>query len=97
MTTVTHPNGTVKFDQTLTTDTRALWRQAVSDVAAKAHATLPQSAGRIDKAVALVLTGDVEVLHDGTARVASQSNGQTVYHIVNGHCDCALHKQHDIK
>jgi hypothetical protein len=38
--------------------------------------------------VALVLSGDVDVLPDGTARVASQSNGQTVYHIVNGHCDC---------
>src|SRR5262249_17863087 len=28
------------------------------------------------------------VLGDGTARVASQSNGQTIYRIVNGHCDC---------
>jgi len=28
------------------------------------------------------------MLSDGTARVASQSNGETVYHIVNGHCDC---------
>ena len=88
MATIAEANGVINFDQTLTTDTRALWRQAVSDVAAKAHATLPQSAGRIDKAVALVLAGDVEVLGDGTARVASQSNGQTVYHIVNGHCDC---------
>jgi hypothetical protein len=35
-----------------------------------------------------VLAGDVELLGDGTARVASQSNGQTIYHIVNGHCDC---------
>jgi len=66
-------------------------------VAERANATLPQSGGRIDKAVALVLNGDVEVLGDGTARVASQSNGQTVYHIVNGHCDCALRTQHDIK
>ncbi len=31
-----------------------------------------------DKAVALVLAGDVELLADGTARVASQSNGQTM-------------------
>ena len=88
MTTVAETNGTVNFDQTLTTDPRAIWRDAVSEIADKAKATLPQSAGRIDKAVALVLAGDVEVLGDGTARVASQSNGQTVYHIVNGHCDC---------
>ena len=88
MTNVAETNGTVNFDQTLTTDTRAIWRTAVSEIADKAKATLPQSAGRIDKAVALVLAGDVEVLGDGTARVASQSNGQTLYRIVNGHCDC---------
>jgi hypothetical protein len=41
-----------------------------------------------DKAVAIVLNGDVELLPDGTAKVASQSNGTTAYHIVNGHCDC---------
>ena len=32
--------------------------------------------------------GDVEVLADGTARVASQSNGTTAYQVVNGHCEC---------
>jgi hypothetical protein len=41
-----------------------------------------------DKAVAIVLNGDVELLPDGTAKVASQSNGTTAYHVVNGHCDC---------
>src|SRR5713101_7323679 len=35
-----------------------------------------------------VTAGDVELLAYGTARDASQSNGQTIYHIVNGHCDC---------
>ena len=35
-----------------------------------------------------MLAGDVEVLGDGTARVATQTNGQTLYRIVNGHCDC---------
>src|ERR671937_3168262 len=87
MSTVTHSTGTVNFDQSLT-DTRALWREAVSEIAAKAKAALPECNGRIEKAVAIVLNGDVDVLHDGTARVASQSNGQTLYHIVHGHCDC---------
>ena len=27
-------------------------------------------------------------LPDGAAKVASQSNGTTAYHVVNGHCDC---------
>jgi hypothetical protein len=35
-----------------------------------------------------VLAGDVELLADGTARVASQSNGTTAYHVVNGECSC---------
>ena len=87
MTTVAETNGTVNFDQTLT-DTRAMWREAVNAVAERAKATLPECNGRVDKAVALVLNGDVDMLGDGTARVASQSNGETVYHIVNGHCDC---------
>ena len=42
----------------------------------------------MDSAVKIVLAGDVELLADGTAKVASQSNGTTVYHVVNGHCDC---------
>jgi len=67
---------------------RAAWRVAVADIAAKAHAKLPECAGRIDSAVKIVLAGDVELQTDGTAKVASQSSGTTTYHIVNGHCDC---------
>jgi len=61
---------------------RAAWREAVAEIAVKAKAALPEAVnGRIDKAVAMVLADDVELLADGKARVASQS---------------ALHKQHDI-
>jgi hypothetical protein len=67
---------------------RAAWREAVAAIADKAKAKLPECNGRVDKAVALVLNGDVELLPDGTAKVASQSNGSTAYHVVNGHCDC---------
>jgi hypothetical protein len=66
----------------------AAWRQAVADIAAKARAKLPECTGRVDAAVKLVLAGDVELLADGTAQVASQSHGTTAYHLVNGHCDC---------
>jgi len=89
MATILESPGPVNVDQQLT-DTRQVWREAVLSVAEKAKATLPASAQRIDKAVALVLAGDVAMLGDGTARVPSQSNGQTIYRIVNGHCDCAL-------
>jgi hypothetical protein len=65
---------------------RAAWRAAVAEIAAKAK--LPECNGRVDSAVKIVLAGDVELLADGTAKVASQSNGTTAYHVVNGHCDC---------
>jgi len=67
---------------------RVAWREAVAAVAAKAKQTLPECNGRVDAAVKIVLAGDVELLADGTAKIASQSNGQTAYHIVNGSCDC---------
>src|SRR2546426_9689789 len=67
---------------------RQAWREAVAEIADKAKAKLPECSGRIDSAVKIVLAGDVELQADGTARVASQSNGSTAYHVVNGHCDC---------
>jgi hypothetical protein len=72
------------FEQT----TRQAWREAVAEIAEKAKAKLPECSGRVDSAVKIVLAGDVELMPDGTARVASQSNGTTTYHIINGHCDC---------
>src|SRR5215831_4832672 len=67
---------------------RQAWREAVAEIAEKAKATLPECNGRVDSAVKLVLADDVELLADGTAKVASQSNGTTAYHVVNGECSC---------
>ena len=67
---------------------RTAWRQAVAEIAEKAKATLPECNGRVDKAVAIVLAGHVELLPDGKAKVASQSNGTTQYCVVNGTCEC---------
>src|SRR5882724_9965411 len=67
---------------------RAAWREAVADIAAKAKQTLPECHGRVDSAVKIVLAGNVELLADGTARVASQTNGTTKYFMVNGECNC---------
>ena len=78
MSTVPESATTVQFDHALQGDpTRTAWRAAVAAIATKAHATLPKCNGRVDKAVAIVLGGDVTLLPDGTARVASQSNGET--------------------
>jgi hypothetical protein len=67
---------------------RQAWREAVATVSARAKAVLPEANGRVEKAEQLVLSGDVELMADGKARVASQSSGQTTYHITNGTCDC---------
>jgi hypothetical protein len=67
---------------------RAAFRAAVAEIAAKAHEKLPECQGRIDSAVKLVLAGDVDLQADGTAKVASQSNGTTAYHVVNSECSC---------
>jgi SWIM zinc finger len=70
------------------TTTRQAWRQAVAEIAEKAKAKLPECSGRVESAVKIVLAGDVDLQADGTAKVASQSNGTTAYHVVNGQCDC---------
>jgi len=67
---------------------RAIFRTAVQEIADKARVALPDSHGRIDSAVKIVLAGDVKLLIDGTAKVASQSNGTTTYFQVNGACTC---------
>src|SRR5215468_4091040 len=67
---------------------RQAWREAVAEVAEKAKTTLPECNGRVDSAVKIVLAGDVELLAEGKAKVASQSNGSTAYFVVNGECPC---------
>src|SRR5215475_11564621 len=68
--------------------TRQIWRDAVAEIGERAKQTLPECNGRVDAATKIVLGGDVELLPDGTAKVASQSNGTTKYFIVNGECSC---------
>ena len=83
---------TISWEEAMSPDfgnpARVAWREAVAEIADKAKATLPQCNGRVEKAVAMVLNGDVELLADGKAKVASQSNGTTAYFVVNGTCEC---------
>src|SRR6266571_4990007 len=75
------------FTQHSETPARVAFRTAVLHVADKAKVVLPDNASRIDKAITLVLNGHVEMV-DGKCRVASQTNGKTIYHQVNGTCSC---------
>src|SRR5262249_41258749 len=70
------------------TPARQAWRAAVAEIADKARARLPECHGRVESAVRMVLAGEVELQADGTAQVASQSNGTTQYLVVNGECSC---------
>jgi hypothetical protein len=67
---------------------RHLWETAVCLATTRARAALPDSNGRIDRAMQLVLDGCVELLDDHQARVTSQRDGETVYYVVNGICQC---------
>src|SRR5712691_11613540 len=76
-------------DPSFANPARVAWRSAVQEVAERATAALPAEVnGRIEKAVAIVLNGDVELLEGGKARVASQSNGTTKHVVCNGTCEC---------
>jgi len=67
---------------------RAAYRAAVSTIAEKARTTLPLCNGRVDKAVKLVLGGDVALHADGTATVGSMSDARKRYAVVHSACDC---------
>ena len=68
---------------------RKAFREAVEVVAVHAREKLPEAVnGRIEAACKIVLQGDIELLHDDKARVGSQSNGSTTYHLIDGSCDC---------
>ena len=71
------------------TPAQQAWHAAVDAVVATAKAKLPPACiSRIDRARELVLAGHVELYDDGTARVRSQTDGQTSYLVVNGTCAC---------
>src|SRR5262245_35892916 len=66
---------------------RTRFREVLSDVVVRAKVSLPESAGRIDKAAALVLAGDVELFYtNGTARVGSGTDIPTSYVVTGARC-----------
>jgi hypothetical protein len=81
MSTVAEAAGTVQMHHTLFAD-------AVKQVSALAQAKLPESLhGRIQRATALVLNGNVWMEDDASTTQVLSSKHQTWY-AVNGHCTC---------
>jgi hypothetical protein len=69
---------------------RAAYREAVAQIAQKAKATLPDAVnGRIEKAVALVLHGDVEPQSDDSVVVFSSTDATHRYVLTGQACTCA--------
>jgi hypothetical protein len=67
---------------------RQAWRAAVAAVAEKAKAALPSSVnGRIEKAVQIVLAGDIEPCEGGKYLVGSQSD-DGLHYVVDNVCEC---------
>jgi len=77
---------------TSTLSPRESFRQAVAEIATKAKEKLPDSVnGRIEKAVSLVLQGDVTLHDDGTATVFSATDPTRRYELgraADGYCMC---------
>ena len=72
-----------------TSPERTHYRALVAEIATKAKAKLPECNGRVDKAVALVLAGDVEAQEDdGSWRVGSCTDPLVTHRVSGTSCSC---------
>ena len=67
---------------------RMAYRALIAEIAAKAKDKLPECNGRVEKAIKLVLAGDVAVLDDGRAVVASFTDPTKTYAVEHSVCTC---------
>jgi hypothetical protein len=68
---------------------RTQFRSVLATIAARAKERLPQSNGRVERAAALVLSGDIAYhSEDGSALVGSCTDPTKTYHVKGGTCDC---------
>src|SRR5438132_5947746 len=71
---------------------RRIFREAVEAVADKARTALPELNGRVERAVQIILNGDLSIAPDGQGTIASQSNGNGAYNVGKGDtCSCKDH------
>jgi len=67
---------------------RQRFREALSGLASKTLAKIPTLNGRVERAVKLVLSGDVELHDDQTALVNSLTDPAKAYQLKDGVCQC---------
>src|SRR5215470_20156824 len=64
-----------------------LFHEAVLDIAERAKGVLPECHDRIERAVQLLLAGEVQTLLDGTVQVRDPEQAGAVYHVQDT-CPC---------
>ena len=64
-----------------------LFREAVVDIAERAKGVLPECHDRIERAVQLLLAGEVQALLDGTVQVRDPEQEGAIYHVQDT-CPC---------
>src|SRR2546423_14622260 len=64
-----------------------LFHEAVLDIAERAKGVLPECHDRIERAVQLLLAGEVQALLDGTVQVRDPEQEGVVYHVQDT-CSC---------
>src|SRR5215471_18035525 len=71
---------------------RKAFREAVETIADKARSAIPSLNGRVERAVQIILNGDLSIAPDGQGTIASQSNGNGAYNVGKGDsCSCKDH------
>src|SRR4030095_3401383 len=71
---------------------RKAFREAVETIADKARTAIPSLNGRVERAVQIILNGDLSMAPDGPGTIASQSNGDRVYAVGKADtCSCKDH------
>src|SRR2546430_2147423 len=71
---------------------RKAFREAVDAVAERARTAVPELNGRVERAVQIILNGDLSIAPDGQGKIASQSNGHIEYLVGKGDtCSCKDH------
>jgi hypothetical protein len=80
-------NGTAEV-HTPDNSARKIFRESIATVAENAKETLPKSNGRIDKAVSIVLQGDVLPFEDGHRFAVGSQSDTDLYYVMDNECTC---------
>ena len=82
-----HLNGTAPTQAPEQT-ARTIFRESIAEVADSIKATLPNSHGRIEKAITIVLQDDVLPFEDGHRFAVGSQSDTELYYVLDDECSC---------